>query len=391
MRASGRKIKCSSKGDGCAVKVAHVSTFLPMRCGIAVYISDLMEALPGIEHRKYELHYGTSGTVGAAGQADVSDPMAIRELAYNIAHSDCDVVNLQHEFGIWGGKFGEDSRGITDEIPFPVAATLHTTFTKESRPEIQASILQRIVEQSFATVVLTRKSRSTLANLLHVPEDTISVIPHGIPDIPFAPPRSIQPSSAADKPALNLLSFGFFRPDKGLEEVIRAVQILKTSGYDCSYVIAGSPQPQFVDQEQYYRRIHQLITDIGLMDSVYLNCRFLTRSEQIKLIQDSHVGIFAYQDPLHASSGAVSLTLAAGRPVICTPFEFALATRMEVDGVRVARDFGALAIAECLTDLLSMRMDYGEHVARVHEQTRQRTWGSVARAYDALLASACAS
>ena len=362
-----------------------------MPCGIAVYVSDLMEALPGIEHRRYELHYGTSRAADAAGQADVSDPIAIRRLARDIADSDCQVVSVQHEFGIWGGKYGENILDFLDEISLPIVATLHTTFTRDSRPKIQASILQRIVERSFATIVLSRKSRDTLSKLLNVPGDAISVIPHGIPDIPFVPPPSIRSSSATGKLALKMLSFGFFRPDKGLEAVVQAVRSLKTSGYDCNYVIAGSPQPQFVEQDEYCRLIHQLIRDLELVDSVHLERKFLTRSEQIKFIQRSHVGVFAYQDPVHASSGALSLTLGAGRPVICTPFEFALATRVEVEGVRVAGDFGARAIAECLAGLFAAKMDHGELAARVHEQTRQWTWRTVGRAYEALLLTARAS
>lgn len=40
------------------MKIAHVSTFPQMRCGIALYAADLITALPYVEHVKYALHYG---------------------------------------------------------------------------------------------------------------------------------------------------------------------------------------------------------------------------------------------------------------------------------------------------------------------------------------------
>ncbi len=55
------------------MKVAHVSTFPEMRCGIAFYVSDLIESLPMLRHAKYALHYGCNVTPDAVGSADVSD------------------------------------------------------------------------------------------------------------------------------------------------------------------------------------------------------------------------------------------------------------------------------------------------------------------------------
>lgn len=373
------------------MKVAHVSTFPDMRCGIAFYVSDLMAALPTFEHRKYALHYGKNLTNDAVDHADVSHPSTLRDLARAISLSDCDVVSLQHEFGIWGGVNGEYIFDFLDEITKPLVSTFHTTFRSNNRPAVQGSILRRLIERSAVSFVLTQNSRDTLCTALDLPRDVVSVIPHGVPDIPFVPLSFTRPHTSENAYTWKLLSIGFFRPDKGLEETLNALSVLKSLGRDFQYVIAGSPQPQFIEQEKYSRELHELIAKLKLADAVRIDARFLTRAEQIQLIQDSHAGIFAYQDPDQASSGTIPLVMATGRPVICTPFEFALAKKLEIgEGVTVAKDFSSTAIVEALTHLFCSTPDYVPSGIRLHARTRHWIWQAVGPTYATAFDRACA-
>jgi glycosyltransferase involved in cell wall biosynthesis len=354
-----------------------------MKCGIAFYVSDLIDSLPMLEHHKYALHYGINLTQDAVCHADVSTPVNLKKLARAISQSKCDVVSLQHEFGIWGGVNGEFIVDFLDETIKPLISTLHTTFRNSSRPAVQSSILRRIVNQSAVSFVLTPQSRETLCDALSLSHDAVSVVPHGIPDIPFVPLTFA--NNRADKSArsLKLCSIGFFRPDKGLEETLRALSVLKSQGVAFQYVIAGSPQPQFMEQQSYLRNLKRTISELSLEDRVLLDIRFLNRSEQIQLIQDSHVGIFAYQTPYQSSSGTIPLVMAAGRPVICTPFEFALAKKLELDdGVILARDFGSAAIADAISQFILTECDYGSRDPRLNRQTREWLWRTVGSAYN---------
>src|ERR1700730_12270902 len=155
------------------MKVAHVSTFPDMKCGIAFFASDLIQALPQLENRKYVLHYGECMTREAEDQADVTLPSDLTKLARSISQSGCDVISLQHEFGIWGGEHGEHILYFLDETSLPIVSTLHTTFPNNSRPAIRGALLGRIVARSDATIVLTRRSKDTLCALLDVPEHEI--------------------------------------------------------------------------------------------------------------------------------------------------------------------------------------------------------------------------
>lgn len=368
------------------MRVAHVSTFPDARCGIAFYASDLIHALPMFEHGKYALHRGENVTKDAVSHADASDASSVRELARAISTSSCDIVSLQHEFGIWGGAGtnGEHIFDFLDGIEKPIVATLHTTFHREDRPSIQSVALCRLVKRSAVTFVLTPKSRDTLRTSLDLLQEDIRAIPHGVPTIPFVPPPLVPRHESSSEEPWRLCSIGFFRPGKGIENTLNALAALRDLGYKVELVMAGSPQPNRIDQETYLRRVQELIADLGLVGAVRIDARFLSRPEQIRLLQESHAGIFAYQDPDQASSGTIPLVLSAGRPVICTPFEFALAKESEIgDGMTVAGDFSSAAIAEALVRFFRLGPDYMANAERLYARTRQWVWQTVGSAYAA--------
>jgi glycosyltransferase involved in cell wall biosynthesis len=366
------------------MRIAHVSTFPEARCGIALYASDLIDALPMYEHRKYALHRGKNVTEDAVSHADASDPASVRDLARAISSSSCDVVSLQHEFGIWGGagSNGEQLVDFLDEIKKPIVATLHTTFQSADRPKIQGEMLCSLVKQSAVTFVLTPKSKETLCTGYGLLQEDIRVIPHGVPMIPYVPPSFTLRQETEGADAWRLCTIGFFRPSKGIETILSALATLKGIGHNVGLVIAGSPQPGRIDQERYLRRVRELVADLGLVSSVEIDARFIARSQQIRLICESHAGIFAYQGFDQASSGTIPLVLAMGRPVICTPFEFAKAKEMEIgEGVTVAGGFDSPAIVEALLRFFRSRPDYVQSTERLYARTRQWAWPTVGCAY----------
>lgn len=363
------------------MKIAHVSTFPPTRCGIAIYSSDLIDALPQHDHTKYALHSGRNATEEVAGHADASVPGELQRLAQDISSSGCDVVSLQHEFGIWGGANGENIAVFLESLSKPLVTTLHTTFNRGRRPQVQLYILRDLVGRSEAVFVLTDSSRSTLDRALGVKSDNVSVVPFGVPDLPYVRPMSVWSNEGGRTRRLSLCSIGFFRPNKGIEVIFEALRRLNAGGYEIDLTIAGEPQPQFAGQEAYLGSIRKLIRELDLADVVRVEARFLSRGEQVELVRRSHAGVFAYQDPDQASSGAIPLVMAAGRPVVCTPFEFARAKEWEVGGVTLAGGFGAEELAEALTRFGASAGDYLRGTKALFRHTRHWTWPKVGLVY----------
>ncbi|MBS1816983.1 MAG: glycosyltransferase [Acidobacteria bacterium] len=357
---------------------AHVSTFPPLRCGIASFATDTIAATPGI-HSKYSLHYGHGAAADAAASANVRSPDELARLGSLISASDCDVVCLQHEFGIWGGRDGEHIHAFLSQLSKPVVAVLHTTFGPNVRNPVQEEILLRLAAKSERVVVLTPMAKASVEALLGEPTDKLVVIPHGVPDVPFHPPPESWNSGDADRPC-RLVTPGFFRESKGFETVLLALYWLIKRGRRLHYTIAGEPQKQFDGQESYREHLQELVQILGLADVVRFDTWYLTLEDQIATIQASHAGVFAYQDPSQSSSGTVPLVLAGGRPAICTPFEYAKDRRGEGLPIQLAEDFGVLALARSIEALLDSP-SYPDVTRDTYSRTRAWTWSAVGRRF----------
>jgi glycosyltransferase involved in cell wall biosynthesis len=301
------------------------------------------------------------------------------KLAKLISASNCDVVSLQHEFGIWGGREGENIHAFLENLTKPLLSVLHTTFEPGVRSEIQGNIVRRLVRQSAIIIVLTNASRQAVERLCGREVERMVVVPHGIPDFPYvAPPAAWGMEIRNGRSPIRLIMPGFFRQDKGIEVILYALRDLRDRGHDFSFQIAGEPQQQFGEQALYRAQVEDLIESLGLGSVVQVDGRYLSVAEQAAAIQTAHLGIFGYQDPSHASSGTVPLVLSMGRPVLCTPFEYAMTKAHEVPGIFLATGFASPSIADAIERF--MRLDgYATLAKAIYNSTRPWTWATVGR------------
>lgn len=366
---------------GVRTQVAHVSTFPPLRCGIATFAADLISSCPNVDHLRYSLHYGDTDGLDASADADVHSEEAVAELGRVISGSGCEVVSLQHEFGIWGGAEGEYIHSFLDSLTKPSLTVLHTTFRRGVRSDAQTAIVLRLLQESTLVVVLTEASRVSTQALAGRRVENLVVVPHGLPDIPYCPPSAIP--AGKNGLSIRLVTPGFFREDKGFEVILCAVRELWNRGYDVTYRIVGEPQRQFGGQLQYLATIRNLIEALDLSAIVEIDDRYLSVVEQAAAIQAAHLGVFAYQDASHASSGTVPLVMAMGRPVLCTPFEYAMAKAREGPGVLVAAGFDHRAMADAAERFISLG-DHGSLARDVYARTRPWTWPAVGKVFEEL-------
>lgn len=361
------------------MRIAHVSTFPPSKCGIAFFASDLVGALPNADHDKYSLHYGDGAAPDACAHADVNSTEDLVALAKAISDSDCDVVALQHEFGIWGGAAGENLLPFLDSLTKPVLSVLHTTFGPGVRPNVQCVLLERLIERSTRVVLLTETAKRTTEALVKHPLTNAAVIPHGVPRFPYRDPPPIWDNGR--RATLRLVTPGFFREDKGFEVILKALQQLRLRGHDVTYLIAGGAQSQFSKQEGYHRRVERLVEELGLSHFVHCDTKFLSVEEQVSSIQSCHVGVFAYQDRSQSSSGTIPLVLSLGRPVVCTPFEYAQSKCQEGFAVIVAAGFDYYDVADAIEGFLGMDRCI-DLANETYARTRDWAWSNVGAAFD---------
>lgn len=232
--------------------------------------------------------------------------------------------------------------------------------------------------------MLTDASKESAETLSGGRVEHMVVVPHGIPDFPYvAPPVAWVMEERKNASPMHLITPGFFREDKGLEVVLYALRDLRDCGYNFSYQIAGEPQQQFEGQASYRAQVEALIESLELGPVVQIDGRYLSVAEQAASIQLAHLGIFGFQDPSHASSGTVPLVMGMGRPVLCTPFEYAKAKAQEGPGVFLSTGFDSCSISAAIKRF--MRVDGYATLAKVtYNRTRPWIWASVGTTFGEL-------
>ena len=135
MLAPRRRAGISTEGTR-ALRTAIVSTYPPRACGIGTFAADVRAALLGLEGvdrvEKVVVVNEPSrpqrpGLVGTIAQGVRGDYVRAARI---LGRLDVDVVLLQHEYGIFGGRDGEYVTSLAEELSQPLVVTLHTVLSE---------------------------------------------------------------------------------------------------------------------------------------------------------------------------------------------------------------------------------------------------------------------
>jgi glycosyltransferase involved in cell wall biosynthesis len=319
-----------------------LSTFPPTACGLATFTAALANAL---------VTTGAAvGVVRVADGAPVVDPRIIGELdsgrpgsvaAASRKLGRCDLAIVQHEYGLYGGRDGDEVVDILRGLTVPSIVVAHTVL---QHPTVhQRSVLEAVADAAGAVVVMTEAARQRLCRRFDVDESKVATIPHGAA-VPV--PRRAARSRASARPLL--LTWGLLGRGKGIEWVIDAMTQLKDIEPRPRYVVAGRTHPKVVAFEgEAYRDMlverawTNRVTTAVTFDAAYRDVRSLTH-----LIQDAAVVVLPYDSHDQVTSGVLVDAVAAGRPVVSTAFPHAVELLSSGAGIVVPhRDPTALATA----------------------------------------------
>jgi glycosyltransferase involved in cell wall biosynthesis len=368
------------------LRIAVVGNHLPRQCGIATFTTDLCDAITA--------EYGAAGLFVAAvndPQSSYSYPARVRfeiteagissyrDTAHYLNVANVDLVLLQHEYGIYGGRAGSYVLELLKHLTMPVVTTLHTVL-RQPDPD-QRMVMQQIAALSDRLIVMSEYSSRVLEEVFGVPGEKIDLIPHGIPDLPFVEPDVYKDSlSLTGKDVL--LTFGLLSPNKGFESVIRALPRILSRHSDAVYVIAGATHPQVRAREgdRYRDQLQALAKELGVEREVVFYNRFVSPQEMAALVGSADIYITPYCHEAQAVSGTLAYALGAGKAIISTPYWHAAELLDEGRGALVPfEDPGAIAAAAIeLLDSDAKRLSMRE---RAYLYSRQMIWSRAAQSY----------
>src|ERR1041385_4752542 len=151
-------------------KIAFLGDYLPRKCGIATFTSDLLGAVAAEYPQNHCFAVPVNDLAAGYEYPDVvrfeieeQDLSSYQRAADFLNIGNADVVCLQHEFGIFGGPAGSHVLALLRELKMPVVTTLHTVL-REPNPE-QRRVTQELVARSTRLVVMTERGRQMLGDV----------------------------------------------------------------------------------------------------------------------------------------------------------------------------------------------------------------------------------
>ena len=262
-------------------KVAFLGDYLPRKCGIATFTTDLRCAMaaefPGMQCLVVPVNDIASGY---DYPAEVRFEIAEQDLTSYLRASDflnitdMDVVCVEHEFGIFGGPAGSHVLALLGELRMPIVTTLHTVL-REPNAE-QRRVMGELIRLSTRLVVMSERGREFLRDVYQAPSSKVDLIPHGIPDMPFADPNYFKDEfDVAGKQVL--LTFGLLSPNKGIEYALRALPEIIREFPNVVYIVLGQTHPNLLrgEGEAYRLSLERLAKDLRVQKHVVFFNRFV--------------------------------------------------------------------------------------------------------------------
>lgn len=367
-------------------KIALIGDYLPRKCGIATFTTDLRSALtegyPQIESfvaPVNDIPAGYEYPDEARFEFNENDLDSYRRTADYLNFSNADVVCLQHEYGIYGGPSGSFILALLRDLRIPVVTTLHTILQEPSTD--QRRVLQDLALLSARLVVMTEHGRSMLQKVYGVPAEKIDLIPHGIPDMPFVDPNFYKDQFDVEGKHV-LLTFGLLSPNKGIENVLRALPEVVKIFPNLVYIVLGATHPNLVREhgEAYRLSLERLAKDLGIKRHISFYNRFVELEELKEFLGVADLYITPYQNAAQTTSGTLAYAFGCGKAVISTPYWHAAELLKDDHGVLVP--FGdSKAMSEAIIALL--QDDTRRHAMRkrAYMMGREMVWSKTAQLY----------
>jgi glycosyltransferase involved in cell wall biosynthesis len=337
-------------------KIALIGNHLPRRCGIATYTTDIFEAMrkrfPDVHIDVWAMNdgveYSYPNTV--KGTIDESEIESYRKAACEITAARPDMVWLQHEFGIFGGRAGDYILTLIDRLTVPIAVALHTVLANPDRD--QRRVTEALIARCETIIVMADEAKNILIAHYGADPEQVVVIPHGIPDRPFTGNMAMKVRlGIADRDLI--LTFGLLSPGKGIETVISAMPDIIARHPNALYMVLGATHPHYIESmgEAYRDSLMEHAQALGVTDHVKFINGFFETDQVLDYLTAADIYVTPYLNPAQVTSGTLAYAVGLGKPIVSTPYVHA--NELLGEGFGHLVDFGDSAgFAEAIMTVL---------------------------------------
>ena len=365
--------------------VYFVGNYLPRKCGIATFTTDLATSVAKYGHVKINA-VAMNDTVEGYNYPDTvkfeiyqNDQLKYSEAGDFINIANPEIVNLQHEFGIFGGPSGNYISILLKKLNMPVITTMHTIMKKPDEEYMKS--YADLFKYSDRIVVLSKKALQMCKKIYGLGDGEVAYIPHGIPDIPF-----VDTSFYKDEFHLSgkkiIMTFGLINPGKGIEYVIKALPEIKKRYPNIVYIVLGATHPNIkkISGEEYRLSLKKLAEELNVENNVLFLNRFVSLEDLTKFLMATDIYITPYLHEEQVVSGTLAYALGAGKAIISTPYWYAVEL-LEGDRGQIVDFRDSDSIARAISEYLGNEVSMNLARKKAYQYGRRMIWKNVAGAY----------
>ena len=322
-------------------KVAFVGNYAPRQCGIATFTTDICESFSAINPDVQcfaipitDTEEGYKYPERVRFEIIEQDIKTYKAAADYLNINDVDIVCLQHEFGIFGGKAGSYILTMLRDQKNPLITTFHTILDNPSIE--QRRVMDELLSISDYVVVMSNKAVEILSSVYGTPAEKIRLIPHGIPEGPFIDPSFYKDQYGVEGKTV-LFTFGLLAQSKGIEYVLRALPAIIKDHPDVVYIVAGVTHPNLIkhEGEKYRLSLQILAEELGIEKNVIFHNKFVSIDKLKELIALTDIYLTPYLEEKQITSGTLAYSFGSGNAVISTPYWHAAELLADGKGILV--------------------------------------------------------
>lgn len=296
--------------------IAWISTW-NVRCGIASYSANLIGAINAnickYASRSKNLLEQDSACVKRCWDIGGGN---LLELQQKITEGKHDAAVIQFNFGFFRPECLYDLILALRNKNIKTFIFMHSTIDPVDKPKL--ALMNFIKSLKYCDRVLVHTPADLNRLKSHGLVANCSLFAHGIPFHSVQPVNFAKPLGAGSKYELNIASYGYFLPHKGLLELIKAVRMLIDDGINVNLHMLNAEYPAEISALEIKDALH-LIDSLSMQQNVALDTSYSSDSNCLEKLSAMDFVVYPYQSTGESSSAAVRLGLASGAPVLVTP------------------------------------------------------------------------
>ncbi len=374
------------------IKMLIVSSYPPRKCGLATFSNDIIKAvevvfgntLPieicALQNDEHQLKYSNEVThILSAKSLEDYRPAAEKINMRN----DIGMVCIQHEFGLFGGEYGDYLPAFLLALNKPVVTVFHTVLPEPDKK--RKKVVQAIVDLCERIVVLTNKSREILINQYDCQKEKIKVIAHGTHIVLWEQKKKLKYKYHYTGKIV-MSTFGLISENKSIETVLYALPEIVDKHPEVIYLVIGGTHPEIIKREgeKYRNSLMSIVQELHLENHVVFINEYLELGQLLEYLTLSDIYLFTSRDPNQAVSGTLAYAMSCGCAVVSTPIPHAVEV-LDADTGILLKEFGNPA--EFQKAILKLIENKEEQIAmgrNAYSLTHTSTWENIAIQYGLL-------